>query len=318
MAEAATATLNKPAWVDLATSDPAGARSSTRRCSAGTSRSIPTRNTAATVAKVAAARTPPGSAATMSPEQPSAWSIYIGSDDAEALAEGHGAGGKVSCRAVRCRRPGPDGGLPGPVAGPSSRPGSRPDGGFQHRRRECVRLGGAQRARRRHGAAVLRAGLRLDAQDERLARAAVHRVPGRRSEHRRGDRDDRRWCRPKCRTTGSSTSTRTMSTPRIGRPSKPADASSSPRWTSPAAACRSSTTHKARRSDSSPSPTDSKASGRGQALRNRDPGEHDRRVERVVDLVGSADAVRGDDVHELRDGVGIDRAVGAGRWAVHT
>ena len=65
-------------------------------------------------------------------------------------------------------------------------------GGFQTRRRECVRLGRAQRPRSPAGAVVLHERVRLDDQDERHGRRepALYRVPARRAEHRRCDGDE--------------------------------------------------------------------------------------------------------------------------------
>ena len=63
MAQATTAIVNKPAWVDLSSSDAGGRRAtSTRSSSAGRSRSTPTRSTAATRWRRSTARTSAASA----------------------------------------------------------------------------------------------------------------------------------------------------------------------------------------------------------------------------------------------------------------
>ena len=59
---------------------------STPSCSAGRWRSIRIPSTAATASPRSAAATRPGSGRSMDPNAPTAWSLYIGTDDIEALA----------------------------------------------------------------------------------------------------------------------------------------------------------------------------------------------------------------------------------------
>ena len=182
MADTATAIIGTPAWVDLATTNPRPPARSTRGCSAGTSISPDPQYGGYGIAKVG----DQDAAGIGGPDQPAAWSLYVGSDDLEALAQ------KVRRRrrrraAVRCRRPGPMAVFTDARPAPSSRRGrahrwAASDDGPN------VRLGRAERPRCGCRRAVLHRGLRLDGEGRR-ARPAVHRVPGRRPQHRRGDRD---------------------------------------------------------------------------------------------------------------------------------
>ena len=117
----------------------------------------------------------------MSPDQPSAWSIYIGSDDVDALGQQiTAAGGKVIAPAF-------DVGDQGRMAVFQD-----PSGAFISAWQATRMRGFQTEGANAFGWAEVNArgvdkvvpfyqrGLRLDAQDDRLARAAVHRVPGRR------------------------------------------------------------------------------------------------------------------------------------------
>jgi predicted enzyme related to lactoylglutathione lyase len=86
MADTTTAILNKPVWVDLATSDPAAARAFYSKLF-GWNIEV---NPDPMYGGYALAKVGGGDAAgiggTQSPDQPSAWSVYIGTDDIDGLS----------------------------------------------------------------------------------------------------------------------------------------------------------------------------------------------------------------------------------------
>jgi uncharacterized protein len=93
MAETATAIINKPAWVDLATSDPAAARAFYTTVFGWDIEVNPDPQYGGYgIAKVRG-RDAAGIGGTQAPEQPSAWSLYIGTEDVEALAQKISAAG---------------------------------------------------------------------------------------------------------------------------------------------------------------------------------------------------------------------------------
>jgi predicted enzyme related to lactoylglutathione lyase len=96
MAEAATATLNKPAWVDLATTDPAAARGFYAKVFGWNIEVNPDPQYGGYALAKVDGHDAAGIGGLMSPNQPSAWSVYIGSDDLDALSQRiTAAGGKV-------------------------------------------------------------------------------------------------------------------------------------------------------------------------------------------------------------------------------
>src|SRR5262245_22280311 len=97
MADVATATLNKPAWVDLAAKDPAAARDFYSKLF-GWDIEV---NEDPQYGGYAIARVDghdvAGIGGAMSADQPTAWSLYIGTDDIDGLADRIGqAGGTVA------------------------------------------------------------------------------------------------------------------------------------------------------------------------------------------------------------------------------
>ena len=111
---------NRPAWVDLATSDAEAARKFYSQLF-GWDMEV---SEDPQYGGYATAKVPGGgaesSAAGIGPKQdpnmPNVWSLYIGSDDLDALADEVNAGRWHRRRGtVRRWRPGPHGGLPGPV-----------------------------------------------------------------------------------------------------------------------------------------------------------------------------------------------------------
>jgi len=87
MADAAVAILNKPAWVDLASKDPAAARDFYSRLFGWNVEVNPDPQYGGYgIAKVDG-KDAAGIGGAMSPDQPSAWSVYIGTDDIDALSK---------------------------------------------------------------------------------------------------------------------------------------------------------------------------------------------------------------------------------------
>jgi predicted enzyme related to lactoylglutathione lyase len=97
MAQVASATRNKPAWVDLATTDSAAAREFYSSVFGWQVEVNPDPQYGGYgIAKVNG-QDAAGIGGTQSPDQPAAWSVYIGSDDLEALSSAvQEAGGTVA------------------------------------------------------------------------------------------------------------------------------------------------------------------------------------------------------------------------------
>jgi uncharacterized protein len=87
MADAALAVANKPAWVDLATSDPAGARDFYTKVFGWDIQVNPDPQYGGYGLAKVNGKDVAGIGGTQSPEQPTAWSVYIGSDDLEKLSQ---------------------------------------------------------------------------------------------------------------------------------------------------------------------------------------------------------------------------------------
>lgn len=97
MTQAATATTNKPAWVDLATKDPAGARDYYAKLFGWQIDVNPDPQYSGYGRAQIDGKDVAGIGGTQSPDQPSTWSFYIGTDDADALAgKVEAAGGTVA------------------------------------------------------------------------------------------------------------------------------------------------------------------------------------------------------------------------------
>jgi predicted enzyme related to lactoylglutathione lyase len=96
MAEAKAAVANKPAWVDLSSSDPAASREFYSKLFGWTIEVSPDPQYGGYgIAKVDG-KDVAGIGPKMAPEAPTAWSIYIGTNDADDLAKKvEAAGGKV-------------------------------------------------------------------------------------------------------------------------------------------------------------------------------------------------------------------------------
>ena len=96
MADAAVATANKPAWVDLGTTDPAAARDFYAKLFGWDIQVNPDPQYGGYALAKVDGKDVAGIGGTQSPEQPSAWSIYIGTEDAEQLGKKvQAAGGTV-------------------------------------------------------------------------------------------------------------------------------------------------------------------------------------------------------------------------------
>ena len=86
MAETATATLNRPAWVDLSTTDPAAARDFYAKVFGWNIEVNPDPQYGGYALAKIGGQDAAGIGGTQSPDQPAAWSVYIGTDDIDALA----------------------------------------------------------------------------------------------------------------------------------------------------------------------------------------------------------------------------------------
>jgi predicted enzyme related to lactoylglutathione lyase len=96
MADAAVAIANKPAWVDLGTKDPAAARDFYTKVFGWDIQVNPDPQYGGYGLAKVAGQDVAGIGGTQSPEQPSAWAAYIGTDDIEKLGNRvEAAGGKV-------------------------------------------------------------------------------------------------------------------------------------------------------------------------------------------------------------------------------
>jgi len=96
MAEAKTAVANKPAWVDLATSDAPAAREFYSKVFGWKIDVNPDPQYGGYGMANVGDKRVAGIAPKMSPDAPTAWSIYIGTDDADDLAKKvQAAGGKI-------------------------------------------------------------------------------------------------------------------------------------------------------------------------------------------------------------------------------
>jgi hypothetical protein len=97
MAQVASATLNKPAWVDLATTDAAAARAFYSKVFGWNVEVNPDPQYGGYGIARVNGQDAAGIGGTQSPDQPAAWSVYIGSDDLEALSKAvSDAGGTVA------------------------------------------------------------------------------------------------------------------------------------------------------------------------------------------------------------------------------
>ena len=164
----ATDTKSKPAWVELATDDPAASREFYSRL-LGWDLVV---SDDPQYGGYAMARLSDGEAdvagitAKMMPEAPTAWSLYIGTDDAAALCEAvKNAGGTVLAPAFDVGDMGrmavfadPTGAVDLGLAGSWAAP-------LPHRRRRRHGLGRTQFARHRRCEGLLWPGLRLDRGD---------------------------------------------------------------------------------------------------------------------------------------------------------
>src|SRR2546426_2241054 len=96
MAEAKTAVANKPAWVDLSTSDAPAAREFYSKVFGWKIEVNPDPQYGGYGMANVGGKQVAGIGPKMSPEAPTAWSVYIGTDDADDLAKKiQAAGGKV-------------------------------------------------------------------------------------------------------------------------------------------------------------------------------------------------------------------------------
>jgi uncharacterized protein len=96
MADSATAVANKPAWVDLASKDPAASRDFYAKLFGWQIEVNPDPQYGGYALAKIDGQDVAGIGGTQSPEQPTAWSVYIATDDAEELGRRvQAAGGTV-------------------------------------------------------------------------------------------------------------------------------------------------------------------------------------------------------------------------------
>lgn len=86
MVDSASPSTNKPVWIDLATTDPEAARAFYRKVFGWDLEVEPDPQYEGYATADVGGQNVAGIGGTQSPEQPSAWSLYIGTDDAGALA----------------------------------------------------------------------------------------------------------------------------------------------------------------------------------------------------------------------------------------
>jgi len=87
MTDTATAVINKPSWVDLQSKDPAAARQFYGKLFGWNIEVNPDPQYGGYALAKIDGHDAAGIGGTQSPEQPSAWSVYIGTKDAQALAD---------------------------------------------------------------------------------------------------------------------------------------------------------------------------------------------------------------------------------------
>jgi predicted enzyme related to lactoylglutathione lyase len=87
MAKAAIATANKPAWIDLASKDQAGSQAFYRKVFGWDIEVNPDPQYGGYGLAKIDGKDVAGIAGTQSPDQPSAWAVYIATDDAEKLGQ---------------------------------------------------------------------------------------------------------------------------------------------------------------------------------------------------------------------------------------
>jgi predicted enzyme related to lactoylglutathione lyase len=96
MADSATAVANKPAWIDLGSTDPAGSRTFYAKLFGWQIEVNPDPQYGGYALAKIDGKDVAGIGGTQSPEQPTAWSIYIGTEDADELGRRvQAAGGTV-------------------------------------------------------------------------------------------------------------------------------------------------------------------------------------------------------------------------------
>ena len=125
MTNAATAIANKPAWVDLGTKDATGARDFYSKLFGWDIQVSPDPQYGGYGRALSNGKDAAGIGPLMSPDQPTAWALYVGTDDVDGLADKvKAAGGTCSWRrSTWATRAGWPSSPIRPV--PRSRPGSR-------------------------------------------------------------------------------------------------------------------------------------------------------------------------------------------------
>ena len=182
MAQTMASIANKPSWVDLSSDDAGSSREFYAKLFGWNVEVNPDPQYGGYALAKIGGQDAAGIGPEDGPERPTAWALYIGTDDVDALAKQvTSAGGTVVAPPFDVGDQGRMAVFQDPAgAFISAWQGTRM-GGFQTNAAELVRLGRAQRPRRRQGAAVLHEGLRLDGQDEPDGRGPARRTTSSRS-----------------------------------------------------------------------------------------------------------------------------------------
>ena len=158
MAQTMTGTTNKPAWVDLASSDAEASRDFYSKLFGWQVEVNPDPQYGGYGLAKLGGSDAAGIGPKQDPNAPTAWSLYIGSDDIEGLARRVDGQWRIGGRGpVRRRRPGTHGGVHRPSRGLHLGLAGHPHGRLPDRCPQFVRLGRAQCPRRRQRIAVLHA-----------------------------------------------------------------------------------------------------------------------------------------------------------------
>ena len=162
MADTTIPVVTRPAWIELASSDPAASRAFYARLFGWTVEVNPDPQYGGYALAKIDGRDVAGIGGTQAPEAPTAWSVYIGTSDADALADKvRAAGGTVVVPPFAVGDQGRMAVFQDPAGAFISAWEPAGDGRVRDGRPEHLPLGGAQRARHRPGDPVLRVRLRL-------------------------------------------------------------------------------------------------------------------------------------------------------------
>ncbi len=162
MAQAKTAVANKPLWADLSSPDAEASRKFYSTVFGWKIEVNPDPQYGGYGMAKVADKQVAGIGPKMSPDAPTAWSIYIGTDDIDGLAKKvEAAGGKVVAPPFDVGDQGRMGAFQDLRMATANHDGQLPGWRSEH-----VRLGRVECARRRQGHPLLSEGIRLDAEGQ--------------------------------------------------------------------------------------------------------------------------------------------------------